>query len=110
MPDQTPVLLHDIKPAMKASDVDHVLQQSQDVEVTTNGHTGAVKEKGMQEIVKAKGSSDIIRIMRKDVLKLERMTPWSCLQKSWKLVRNDWRKGVKESCTVVVRSTLWRLQ
>lgn len=60
-------------------------------------------DKLMREAVAMPNMKEILAIMRKDILNLEKQIPWNCLVKSWKMHRIHWRKGVKESCTVQVR-------
>jgi len=58
------------------------------------------EEKVRHEAIQIPNMKEILSIMRKDILNLEKQIPWSCLLKAWKLQRTDWRKAVKESTTV----------
>jgi hypothetical protein len=60
------------------------------------------EEKVRHEAIQIPNMKEILSIMRKDILNLEKQIPWSCLLKAWKLQRTDWRKAVKESTTVEV--------
>ncbi len=67
---------------------------------------GPTGEKQIHETVSIPNMNDILAIMQKDILGLEKQIPWNCLVKSWKMRRANWRKAVKESCTVLVCESL----
>jgi hypothetical protein len=67
---------------------------------------GPTGEKPIHETVSIPNMNDILAIMQKDILGLEKQIPWNCLVKSWKMRRANWRKAVKESCTVLVCESL----
>ncbi len=64
---------------------------------------GPAGEKHIRQVVSSiSNMKEILPIMKKDILELEKKIPWNCLVKSWKLHRANWRKGVKQSSTVLV--------
>ncbi|KAH8961415.1 hypothetical protein BDL97_05G049000 [Sphagnum fallax] len=67
---------------------------------------GPTGEKQIHETVSIPNMNDILAIMQKDILGLEKQIPWNCLVKSWKMRRANWRKAVKESCTVLELGTI----
>jgi hypothetical protein len=67
---------------------------------------GPAGEKHIRQVVSSiSNMKEILPIMKKDILELEKKIPWNCLVKSWKLHRANWRKGIKQSSSVLALGT-----